>query len=113
ADLYNPGDNAYQFDRGMGAHNEEQTAYGRIDINEFKKRTLYDYAIENDPGKGDKAGIEAIYDAVNNSLVDLVLVFDPSANFTSENVYNGFIPAVNSALELIYKLRDGDRVSVI
>ncbi|MHA2100935.1 MAG: LamG-like jellyroll fold domain-containing protein, partial [Candidatus Kariarchaeaceae archaeon] len=71
-DLYNPGDPAYVLGVGMGAHNEEQTAYGRININEVKKRSLYDDG--NTPRvEGDIAGIEAIYNAVDNSLVDIVL----------------------------------------
>ncbi|HSR18928.1 MAG TPA: LamG-like jellyroll fold domain-containing protein, partial [Ignavibacteriaceae bacterium] len=111
-DLYNPGDPAYILGIGMGDDNQEQTLYGRININEIKKRTLYDDG--NTPKvEGDIAGIEAIYNAVDNSLADIVLVFDGSLNFTSENVYNGFIPSLNSALELVNKLRDGDRVAVI
>ena len=89
ADLYNPGDNAYVFDKGMGAYNEDQTAYGRININEIKKRTLYDDG-SSPQLKGDIAGIKAIYKAVDNSLIDMVLVFDGSNNFTAENSYNGF-----------------------
>ena len=111
-DLYNPGDPAYALGIGMGAHNEDQTLYGRININELKKRTLYDDG--NSPRvEGDIAGIEAIYNAVDNSLADIVLVFDGSANFVSENVYNGFTPSKNSALELVNKLRDGDRIAIV
>ena len=111
-DLYNPGDPAYALGIGMGAHNEDQTLYGRININELKKRTLYDDG--NSPRvEGDIAGIEAIYNAVDKSLADIVLVFDGSANFVSENVYNGFTPSKNSALELVNKLRDGDRIAIV
>ena len=103
-DLYNPGDPAYTLGIGMGAHNEDQTLYGRINVNEIKKQTLYDDG--NSPRvEGDIAGIEAIYNTVDNSLADIVLVFDGSANFASENVYNGFLPAKNSALELVSKLK--------
>ena len=110
-DVFNPGDAGYVFGIGMGAHNEEQTMYGLINVNQINKRTLYDDG--NIPRvEGDIAGIEAIYNAVDSSLAEIALVFDGSANFAS-NVYNGFTFSVNSAIELVNKLRNGDRVAII
>jgi len=112
ADLYNPGDEFYR--PGMGNNNHPATMYGRIDRGENYKRTLYpdEFAIQETASQYDIGGINSIYGNLGAVYYDLVLVFDGTTNFTSPEVLNGFGPSKKSAVELLYRLRKGDRIGV-
>ena len=113
ADLYNPGDFNYTLE--MKNNNQAATMYGRIDVGETYKRTLNpesfsdQFAVTN----YDIGGINFIYNNLNEVYYDIVLVFDGTTNFTSTDVLNGFIPSKNAALELVSKLRIGDRIGFV
>ena len=113
ADLYNPGDFNYTLE--MKNNNQAATMYGRIDVGETYKRTLNpesfsdQFAVTN----YDIGGINFIYNNLNQVYYDIVLVFDGTTNFTSTDVLNGFIPSKNAALELVSKLRIGDRIGFV
>ena len=89
----------------------------RIDNGETSKNSLSPASTEPDwfPNqldiiKSDIGGINYIYNNLGDVYYDIVLVFDGTTNFTSEYVLNGFVPSQNAALELVTKLRIGDRL---
>ncbi len=86
----------------MGSGNMEETMYGLIPTDEIKKATL---------NFGDRAGIEAIYGFMARTGLDLVLVFDGSDDYVS--YYEGFEDARRGSIELIDKLRVGDRIGIV
>ena len=55
--------------------------------------------------------MQFIYQNLPQTHVDVMLVFDASVSFNA--VYDGFVPSVNSAGELIQRMRVNDRVGVI
>lgn len=99
-DIYDPGEPGYI--PPMGSGNQDVTMFGFIRRGETSKITL-------DPA--DSAGIRYIYSNLPDAHVDLVLVFDGSSNFAG--AYNGFVPSKNSSLDLIQKLRVGDRIGIV
>lgn len=99
-DMYVPGYPGW--DIRMGANGENLTMYGIIRDDETSKRTL-------EPG--DIAGMNYIYGHVPPDALDLVLVIDASASFNGQ--YNGVAPSINSATELVNKLRANDRIAVV
>ncbi len=107
-DIYNPSNSDYWVE-GMGDGNEEQTMYGLIKAGETKKRDLYQYS--GSTPEGDVAGIEYIYANIPDEYVDLMLVFDGSANYADN--YHAFDAAKKSAIQLIDKMRVGDRVGIV
>ena len=114
-DLYNPGDFAYLLE--MKNNNQLATMYGRIDVGETYKNSLHPgpsdpdwFSNQLDITRYDVGGINYIYNNLGDIYYDIVLVFDGTTNFTSTEVLNGFIPSKNAALELITKMRIGDRV---
>ncbi|MFC1540089.1 kelch repeat-containing protein [Gemmatimonadota bacterium] len=98
-DIYDPDDPGYLPE--MGAGNTEQTMYGLIKADETKKRSL---------NFGDRAGIEAIYGFLVKTGLDIVLVFDGTDSYLA---YEAFEDARRSSIELIDKLRVGDRIGVV
>jgi hypothetical protein len=101
-DIHNPG--YPQYVPFMGAGNDSVTMYGFIMNGETSKRSL---------DSPDTAGIGYIYRTIPQSKVDLILVFDGAGNFASPSAYNGFVPAKNSAADLLQRMRIGDRVGVL
>src|SRR5690606_32688737 len=113
ADLYNPGDLNYTLE--MKNYNHPATMYGRIDIGETYKRDLHpnSYTNQSDVTTYDIGGINYIYDNLGFVYYDIVLVFDGSTNFTSSSILDGFSKSKNASLELLTKLRVGDRIGWI
>jgi parallel beta-helix repeat protein len=113
ADLYNPGDDNYS--TGMGNNNHPATMYGRIDQGEIYKQDLYPgtYSEQLDVTQYDIGGINYIYKNLGDVYYDIVLVFDGSTNFTSPEVLNGFEPSKRAAVELLYRLRNGDKIGLV
>ena len=111
ADLYNPGDFNYTLE--MKNNNQDATMYGRINNGEFYKQSLQvpiHYTNQLDVTQYDIGGINYIYKNLSDVYYDIVLVFDGTTNFTSTAALNGFVPSKNAAIELVTKLRIGDRV---
>lgn len=99
-DIYNPTQAGYV--SFMGSDNESVSMFGYIRSGEFKK---------NDLDPADSAGVEYIYSNLPHDRMDLVLVFDGSASYAA--TYNALTPSKNGAIELVNKLREGDRVGVV
>jgi hypothetical protein len=99
-DIYNPGDPGYV--PAMASGNQDVTMYGLIVPGETSKRSLE---------TPDTSAISYIYATVPASRVDLMLVFDGSAGFATTQ--GAFLPSKNSTLELVQKLRTGDRFGVV
>ncbi len=115
ADLYNPGD--FNYTLLMKNNNQFATMYGRINNGETSKNSLSPGSTDPDwfPNqlditKSDIGGINYIYNNLGDVYYDIVLVFDGTTNFTSSEALNGFTPSKNAALELVTKLRIGDRI---
>ncbi|MEJ2634795.1 MAG: FlgD immunoglobulin-like domain containing protein [Calditrichia bacterium] len=107
-DIYNEADTDYWVE-GMGDGNAEQTMYGLIKAEETKKRDLYQYS--GSSPEGDVGGIEYIYANIPDERVDLMLVFDGSMNYADN--YHAFEAAKKSAIQLIDKMREGDRIGIV
>ncbi|HKJ82348.1 MAG TPA: carboxypeptidase-like regulatory domain-containing protein, partial [Ignavibacteriaceae bacterium] len=107
-DIYNKKNNGYWIPE-MGDSNDTQTMFGMIKNGETIKRDLY--YDSGHPDEGDVGGINYIYNNIPQNKFDLVLVFDNSKNFAED--YNALSPAKKSAVELIDKMRVGDRVSIV
>jgi hypothetical protein len=86
----------------MGLGNEDVTMFGLIAPGETSKRSL------EEP---DSIAIASLYGLVPPSRVDLVMVFDPSDSYSITQ--GAFEASRNSALELIPKMRSGDRLGVV
>jgi len=99
-DIYNPVDPGYV--SFMGSGNEDETMYGLINEGETNKTDL---------NTGDIDGIDYIFSHIPASRINLMMVFDGSATFSS--TYNALTPSVNTAVELIDKMRPGDRIGVV
>ncbi|MFN0158351.1 MAG: carbohydrate binding domain-containing protein [Bacteroidota bacterium] len=99
-DIYNPTDPGYV--PPMGSGNQDVTMYGLIAEGETSKRTL-------EPP--DSAGIAYIFNNIPSSRVDLMLVFDGSTSYAT--THRAFEPSKASAVELVQKLRVGDRIGVV
>ncbi len=99
-DIYNPNETGYL--ESMGAGNGEVTMFGFIRHGEFKKQTL-------EPP--DTAGIHYIYGNLLDAHMDVVLAFDGSSVFAATD--GGFTPSKNASVELVQKMRVGDRIGVI
>ena len=110
ADMYNPGDLNYTID--LKNNNQSATMYGRINKGETNKRFLdpQSYTNQSDVTTYDIGGINFIYSHLSDVYYDIVLVFDGTEGFTSQQALNGFVPSKNSALELLSKLRNGDKI---
>ena len=110
ADLYNPGDINYKID--LKNNNQFATMYGRINKGETYKRNLHPetYSNQLDVTTDDIGGINYMYAHLGDVYYDIALVFDGTADFTSLDDLNGFTPSKNSAIELLSKLRNGDRI---
>jgi hypothetical protein len=76
--------------------------YGLIQGGETYKRSL---------AAPDSAGIAFIYNNIPAGRIDLVLVFDGSESYST--ALNAFGPSVASAVELVPRLRHGDRLSIV
>lgn len=99
-DIYEPGNPGYV--PQMGSGNLNVTMFGLIARGETSKRSL---------DTPDSAGIGYIYSNIPASRMDLMLVFDGSSGFAT--TFNGFEPAKNSSMELVERLRNGDRIGVV
>ncbi|MDL1893407.1 hypothetical protein FBQ87_11045, partial [Sphingobacteriales bacterium CHB3] len=99
-DIYDPG--YPQYVPFMGEGNDFVTMFGFIKNGEVSKRELH---------PPDTAGIGYIFRNLPQSNIDVVLVFDGAGSFTSTHA--AFNPAKNSAVELVEKMRVGDRIGVI
>ena len=51
-----------------------------------------------------------IYANLDDVYYDIILVYDGSTNYSSNQGLNGFTPSKNASMELVSKLRIGDRV---
>lgn len=99
-DIYNPGTPGYV--PQMGSGNEFVTMFGLIRRGEVSKRTLE---------SPDTAGTAYIYRNIPKANIDLMLVFDGSNSFA--NVQGALTPAKNAAVELLQRMRVGDRIGII
>ena len=110
ADLYNPGD--FNYTLKMKNNNHLATMFGRIDNGETNKRSLHpaSYSNQSDVTQYDIGGINYIYDNLGDVYYDIVMVFDGTTNLFFRLVLNGFAPSKNASVELVTKLRIGDRI---
>lgn len=99
-DIYNPGDPGYAPSMGVG--NDFVTMYGLIRRGETVKRSLE---------WPDSSGIAYIYNNIPSDRLDLVLVYDGSVSYST--ALNAFGPSISSGVELVQRLRHGDRLSIV
>jgi hypothetical protein len=101
SDLFPPGHPGHNVSMGDDATNQLQTMYGVFPLRETLKRDI---------NSGDVAGIMHIYDNLPVLNLDIVLVFDGSDNYVVK--HNALTQSKNSGVELVDKLRIGDRIGV-
>jgi hypothetical protein len=102
SDLFPPGHPGHHADMGDDDVNKLQSMYGVFPLRETLKRDI---------ASGDIAGINHIYKNLPVLNVDIVLVYDRSGNFAE--TYNALTSSKNSGIELVDKLRFGDRIGVV
>lgn len=105
SDLFLEGMPGYHEDMDHPDHvldNEQQTMFGVFPLRETKKRTI---------DEGDIAGIKHVYEELPVLNIDVVLVYDGSGNYV--DTYNALTQSKNSGVELVDKLRIGDRIGVV
>lgn len=102
SDLFPPDHPGHDDKMGDDEANQLRTMYAVFEHGETVKRTL---------SKRDVDGIKHIYDELPVLNVDIVLVYDGSDNYAV--THNALTQSKNSGLELVDKLRVGDRIGVV
>ncbi|MGB6647420.1 MAG: VWA domain-containing protein, partial [Bacteroidota bacterium] len=104
SDIYNRNDAYYQLFMGAKPVVNNVTMYGIIEPDDTFQRTVH---------PDDEAGLAYIYGNVLPAHVDLMLVIDASQSFADPATYDAFDPSIDAAVELVDKLRVGDRIGVV
>ncbi len=100
ADVYDRGDPYYSLFMGSAPSAGQVTMYGIVTNTDTWQRVIHDDDIK---------GLTFVYKYVPRGAVDLVLVFDGSQSFADPTGTNGFEASVDAAIELVDKMRDGDK----
>jgi len=101
-DQYNWGDPYASLFHGSVPCAGDVTMYGIVRNTDTFQRHI---------GGDDVKGLAFIYNFVPRGAIDLMFVFDGSQSFANSTPINGYDPSVGAAIELIDKMRDGDRVA--
>ncbi|MBP1679438.1 MAG: hypothetical protein H6Q29_1349, partial [Bacteroidetes bacterium] len=101
-DQYNLGDPYASLFHGTVPCHQDVTMYGIVQNTDTFQRQIWG---------DDVKGLSFIYNYVPRAAIDLMFLFDASQSFADPTTINGFAPSQDAAIELVDKMREGDRVA--